>query len=73
MLWPVALVLFSELAWADWENHRGDPSLQGISSDHLGDELNWNGLLRQENFLNHLPLFQQVKFSSEVQRNFSCT
>ena len=60
-LWPVALVLFTDLSWADWENHRGDPSLQGISSDHLGDELNLEWTFEAGKFLKSSPVVSAGK------------
>jgi len=60
-LLPVALVLFSGLARADWENHRGDPSLQGISFDHLGDELNLEWTFEAGKFLKSSPVVSAGK------------
>ena len=60
-LWPVALVLFTNFSLADWKNHRGDPSLQGISSDHLGDALNLEWTFEAGKFLKSSPVVSAGK------------
>jgi outer membrane protein assembly factor BamB len=60
-LWPVALVLFTNFSLADWKNHRGDPSLQGISSDQLGDELILEWTFAAGKFLKSSPVVSAGK------------
>ncbi len=61
MLWSVAALSLNGLAWADWENHRGDPTLQGISSGHLGEELNLEWTFQAGKFLKSSPVVSTGK------------
>ena len=61
MLWAVAILFFHALAWADWENHRGDPSLQGLSPDHLGDKLNLQWIFEAGKYLKSSPVVSDGK------------
>ena len=61
LVWLVVVLIFPSLARADWENHRGDPSLEGTSSGHLGDELNLEWTFEAGKFLKSSPVVSNGK------------
>ena len=58
---PVLFFIFLLNLHADWPNHRGDPSLCGIASGNLGDELVLEWTFEVGKFLKSSPVVEGGK------------
>ena len=58
---PVLFLIFLLNLHADWPNHRGDPSLCGIASGNLGDELVLEWTFEVGKFLKSSPVVEGGK------------